>query len=426
MAETSDELLQRVLRSAASLSQQQAARLTEEVRQQVEREVRDWLHSAWKAALLRQLADELQQCHPDLAANARQEAAHDADPRDEASPEAVTQEDAVEGEVARDENAGADSEREKLTRAAARPEETAPRREQPAAPSAANPAARSGAQTIAQPDPNAADNHLGQYAYGIVLADHPSLPSDLAGVDSGFAVQMLGHEGLQVITSCVSLRDFSSEGWTERVSDLEWVEARLRVHDQVLKTALAQGPLIPLRFGTVFRCEEDLVRLLSADHDRLAKTLHRLSGKAEWGVKIRGCENRGDRAAPRGHRTGVAASADGHGRAYLQQKQRERQQQRASREQRAAVARRCHGALADAACEAIALPAAPAAAPRSRDEALVLNGSYLLDRSQVESFCELVMRLARQHSPSGLKFETTGPWPPYHFVDLEVFLDHSQ
>ena len=51
---------------------------------------------------------------------------------------------------------------------------------------------------------------------------------------------------------------------------------------------------------------------------------------------------------------------------------------------------------------------------------MVMNCSYLIEDVDGERFLDVVHELDRQHSPYGLTFEATGPWPPYSFMTLDL------
>ena len=55
-----------------------------------------------------------------------------------------------------------------------------------------------------------------------------------------------------------------------------------------------------------------------------------------------------------------------------------------------------------------------------RDETMVLNASYLVPDERLDEFRGLVADLEGRYREAGLELELTGPWPPYHFVDLEA------
>jgi hypothetical protein len=61
------------------------------------------------------------------------------------------------------------------------------------------------------------------------------------------------------------------------------------------------------------------------------------------------------------------------------------------------------------------------AALSGRREQMLLNGAYLVSRSDERRFQELVAELADGPLGAGLLVELSGPWPAYNFTgDVEV------
>jgi hypothetical protein len=52
-----------------------------------------------------------------------------------------------------------------------------------------------------------------------------------------------------------------------------------------------------------------------------------------------------------------------------------------------------------------------------RRAALALNAVFLVAPESYTSFRGSLGRLATRLEPSGFRFEFSGPWPPYHFVE---------
>jgi len=50
-----------------------------------------------------------------------------------------------------------------------------------------------------------------------------------------------------------------------------------------------------------------------------------------------------------------------------------------------------------------------------RTEQMLLNGAYLVGRTDQARFLELVGEIADNSSTKGLSVEVSGPWPPYNF-----------
>ena len=79
---------------------------------------------------------------------------------------------------------------------------------------------------------------------------------------------------------------------------------------------------------------------------------------------------------------------------------------------------RIHGALSEISTEAIHKANAPS---MFTDEGeVILNGTYLVTIVDEKNFKAKVAELAREFAACGVSIEVSGPWPPYHFVELNL------
>jgi len=129
----------------------------------------------------------------------------------------------------------------------------------------------------------------------------------------------------------------------------------LRRHEAVVEGLMGDGPLLPMRFGSV---SDDVATLLAERHDELVAALERVRGAVELGVRA---ENNGTATT---------------GTEYLMR--------------RLAVAR-AHESLAALARASV-------------------RGAYLVDEDAVDDFRARVDELDDD-------LVCTGPWPPYSFCD---------
>jgi hypothetical protein len=239
------------------------------------------------------------------------------------------------------------------------------------------------------------------YVYGVAEAD-PALGGDLV-VDGRLAA----------IVGRVPLEEFGEERLPERLEDRVWLEQKARLHEDVLQAATAVGPVVPLRFGAIYRARDDVHGLLEKRRAELEAALERVRGRVELGVKVWV-----DLAAlSRTLGGGAGSDEPGSGRAYLQQR---RDEQRLAGE----VAARCaelaegtHRRLCSAAIEGVANRPQPRELT-GRHETMLLNGAYLVD-GDGDPLRREVERLAREHATLGVEYELTGPWPAHNFVELE-------
>jgi hypothetical protein len=55
---------------------------------------------------------------------------------------------------------------------------------------------------------------------------------------------------------------------------------------------------------------------------------------------------------------------------------------------------------------------------------MITNWAFLVPRAQQALFQECIQQANAEHGPRGVRFECSGPWPPFSFVPpLETGLD---
>ncbi len=174
-------------------------------------------------------------------------------------------------------------------------------------------------------------------------------------------------------------------------------------HEQVVEHLMAQGPALPVRFGTLLADDERVRALLASRHAEFASALGRVAGKVEMGVRVLW-----DRPPDGGACSEAEGERDhgGPGFHYLMARLDEHRRETASR----AHAER----LADGLDSALAVHAAEACRSLLLTPNLPVNTAYLVPRENVADFCAAVER-QRARLP-GCRLLCSGPWPPYHFV----------
>lgn len=233
--------------------------------------------------------------------------------------------------------------------------------------------------------------------------------------DSGLAVE---REGLQLVRdgqlAAVVAPVDPDEFTEEQLNDRPWLEAKVLAHESVLSRYLRDGPVVPLRFGAVYRRLDDVVELLDERRAELTEDLERVRGRVELGVKGWVDRTRLEETLAQKRSAGPARSP---GRAYLERKQVERDLAAEASGLLAEIARAAHSRLMELAVAAVVnRPQSPELTGRA--EPMFLNTAYLVSADDVALRGE-VDALNEQHRELGVSFETTGPWPPYNFVGRE-------
>jgi len=249
----------------------------------------------------------------------------------------------------------------------------------------------------------------GWYLYGVAAADAEA-PGGAPSVDPANGVVSLGEGPVAALASRVSLVEFDEETLPQRLADAGWLEEKIRAHEQVLEAALASTTVVPCRFCTVYRSEEDLRAFLAGHGDELRDALATLEGRVELGVKALVDPARFSAELE-------AASQATSGRAYLEAR---REEQRLGAELvrfQGELAANLHERLLAAAEDGVSL-ALQSREVSGRDEEMLFNGAYLVgDREKFEEALAEAAQGAREH---GVELELTGPWPPYNFVPAEL------
>jgi hypothetical protein len=243
-----------------------------------------------------------------------------------------------------------------------------------------------------------------RYVYAVTAAPAPELPDRLRGVAEA-SVETVTGGGLAAVVSKAPESDFAEEALRRRLEDLDWLSDTARAHDAVVGAVADLATAVPLRLATVCRGEEGVRRLLEQDGARLERTLRRLTGRVEWGVKVYAEPAPPETAAP-------AEPGPGSGRAYLRRRLRERDAGDRSRDAVGAFCRGLHRRLS-ARAEATRLHRPQQARLSGTAGENVLNAAYLVRDEDGDAFTGLVEGLPRE---PGVRVLVTGPWAPYSFA----------
>ncbi len=256
----------------------------------------------------------------------------------------------------------------------------------------------------------AAPAATGWYLYGVVgAADERVRRSveQLHGVGGAGGLVLVGGGSLAAVAGPVSLHEFGEEALRERLNDRDWLERAALAHEEVLERVAEAAAVVPLRFGSVHLRLDDVEALLDARGPAFAAALARVTGRVELGVKAW--------LEPR--RAGAAPASSG--RAYLEQLRDARRRAAAESRELAATLASAHARLLERAEEGVVNPPQPRELTGREDE-MVLNAAYLVG-ARDEALILEVAELDDRHRRDGLRFEVTGPWPPYNFVDQGAF-----
>lgn len=202
------------------------------------------------------------------------------------------------------------------------------------------------------------------------------------------------------------------------VSDVDHTEVQsaraLRAYARVLDAVIEAGPVVPLRFGTIVDDDGGVVSdVLGPFRDRFRELLERLGQHVELAVKVSYDEDAimrelvaSDPAIASMHERIAGIDPDA---AYYERIRLGEQVAAALEERRDRDAEQVYDALCAIADDV--------SAGEPLNPQMVVNGNFLVRRTDVEVFEETVGSATRDRPEMRVRF--IGPLPPYSFSDVE-------
>lgn len=235
------------------------------------------------------------------------------------------------------------------------------------------------------------------YVYGVV-ASPPPAELQIAFVESG---------PLAAITSGVSLDEYGEEPLAQNLNDPAWLEANARAHEDVLQTVAASTDVLPFRFGTICRSEDDVRALLDSRREALTSALARIKGRLEIGAKL---------WVDRARLVEASASEPQTGRAYLEARRTAQQRKDEADALCLDTARSTFERLLAHAVDGVANRPQPRELTGRTDD-MILNAAFLVEAGDTALLDEIA-RLDIELGERGFHLEATGPWPAHNFADV--------
>lgn len=177
-----------------------------------------------------------------------------------------------------------------------------------------------------------------------------------------------------------------------------------RRHDEIVRLLASDGPVLPVRLGTLFPDTAALRRLLGVAERHLAAELERIRGRSEWDLRVRAIASDDSVAA----RSGVNPS----GTAYLRQR---RQQRRAAVELQDSLVEAL-GAIDDV----LAGFADAVGGSGPSKVSLSMSRAYLVADSRQADFATAATEAVAELEARGCAAALHGPLPAYSFVDVRL------
>jgi hypothetical protein len=248
----------------------------------------------------------------------------------------------------------------------------------------------------------------GKYVYCIIECDEPRQFGTIGIGGRGDEVYTIRHGGLSAVVSNVPVVVFDP------------TRENALTHEHVNEAVMKEFTVIPMSFGTVFRTEDDVVEFLKDTSEALRDVLLKMKDKIEFGLKVNWEpetvlkeveeENEEIRRLKEEIMSNRLAST------YFARMQLGRLVERAMSEKSDSYVRTIYDHLRD--CAIASRHNKPIG------EKMILNASFLVERDKVADFDHMVGDIAARFQ-NRLRFQYTGPWPPYNFVNIRLRLEQA-
>jgi len=239
------------------------------------------------------------------------------------------------------------------------------------------------------------------------------------GIDGEHPLFIEAIGNVAAVLAEVNIEDFTGPESQEKMEDLKWVAPRALCHEEVILTVMEQGPVLPVRFGTVFSSLAAAVEPLRQRQDVLMKFFQDTIDKKEWTLK-----GYVDRPQARARMTVARLAAEKEQLAGLSPGKRYFLEQKIKgavdkdvaiwlkeiERDILRVARKASVGFSECRLQSRDVT--------GRDEEMFFHGALFVPDGSATVLQGITNEWNTRQEAQGLQIELSGPWPPYHFAPV--------
>jgi gas vesicle protein GvpL/GvpF len=260
------------------------------------------------------------------------------------------------------------------------------------------------------------------YVYGIVPAQVASGPAP-AGLDDA-PVESMAESDVAAVVSRLDASRYAPEVVERGTAEMQWLGPRAVAHDRVLTWASDHGPVVPLPMFSLFSSDVAVRRMLRQQGAKLRSALARASEGREYALRVYRLDDElravAAELSPRLAELERAAASATPGQRYLLERKLDTERKAELRAIGSHIASEVFDSLRARASGAVQGKLVVRSGSTGAEAPLVLDAAFLVAPAQLEEFRRELTALISRHASRGFRFDFTGPWPPYHFVQTSV------
>jgi hypothetical protein len=231
-------------------------------------------------------------------------------------------------------------------------------------------------------------------------------------------LEILVISNFHVIVKHVSSEEFSEEAFKRNLSDVEWLGRKIREHIETINALIVQNTIIPFKFGTIFKTEENLRDFITNYSDSLFENFHHIE---EWSVRIfcnrKILSERIDELSEETAALEKQIMASSPGKAFLLKRKKsefvENEMDRICR----SYGQNCYDEFRKL-CVSSSVKNLLPKEYSGREDTMILNAAFLVIKTKVNEFRNMIDAQKKKERDSGFYIEATGPCPPFCFINI--------
>lgn len=214
-------------------------------------------------------------------------------------------------------------------------------------------------------------------------------------------------------TYTVSHKDISAvisnAPFQEMKPDIETITS----HQKVIEELRMHGTILPVRYGTMFKSDDSVKKMLMKTYKDLRPKITKLKDKDEFGLKIMIDESDLNKIKlesednPEIKKIKKEISSSGKGTAYFLKMKMDEKIRNETYRRIDKLSGQVHHELAKAAQDSCLL--------KADFDQIILNAAYLVSHDASTKFHNKIDELKEMHKENGFIFHISGPWAPYSF-----------
>lgn len=259
------------------------------------------------------------------------------------------------------------------------------------------------------------------YVYGVVPNPFGA-KSAPEGLDDA-AVTITPTEGADVaaLVSRLDHSDYEPAAIEQRSGEVEWLSPRAMAHDRVLTWASDHGAVVPFPMFSLFSGERAVLTMLADRREQLSSALARIGKAREYALRIYRVDadllGAMSDLSPRLRELAATAANASPGQRYLLERKLDGEKRLEMRAVTQRVVDEIVTELRTAAQKVQRSPIPRVAEGEVSRGTMVLNAAFLVAPERLTDFQQTLTRLVNERGAQGFRFDFTGPWPAYHFVN---------